>query len=155
MNEKASMVMRFVPHLLGIGVLLFAATDAPAKPAYATSTVNLRAAPGTTSEIVAKIPGGARVEAGECTDGWCEVTWQGKSGFSIATSLDMSGRPPVRRSAPGPGYQDGPDYVAGGPPVYYEEAPPPVYYAPGPYYGYYGPYYRGYGYRYRGWRRRW
>jgi uncharacterized protein YraI len=149
------MVMRFVPHLLGIGLLLAAATDAPAKPAYATSTVNLRAAPGTTSEIVAKIPGGSRIEAGECTEGWCEVTWQGKSGFSIATSLDMSGRPPPRGSAGPPrGYQDGPDYVEGGPPVYYE-AGPPVYYAPGPYYGYYGPYYRGYGYRYGGWRRRW
>src|ERR1700687_6039564 len=121
MNEKASMVMRFVPHLLGIGVLLLAATDALAKPAYATSTVNLRAAPGTTSEIVAKIPGGSRIEAGECTDGWCEVTWQGKSGFSIATSIDLSGRPPPRRSAP-PAYRDGPDYVAGGPPVYYEDA---------------------------------
>jgi len=112
MNEKASMIMRFVPHLLGIGVLLFAATDAPAKPAYATSTVNLRAAPGTTSEIVAKIPGGARVEAGECTDGWCEVTWQGKSGFSIATSLDMSGRP--RRS-----YQLAPHRRAVGPNAVY------------------------------------
>ena len=157
MNEKASMVMRFVPHLLGVGLLLVAATDVPAKPAFVTSTVNMRAAPGTTSEIVAKIPGGARIEAGDCSEGWCEVTWQGKSGFAIATALDLSGRPPPRRSAgPPPGYRDGPDYVAGGPPVYYEEVPPPVYYAvPPPYYGYYGPYYPGYGYRYRGWRRHW
>jgi uncharacterized protein YraI len=155
MNETATMIMKFAPYLLGIGVLLGTATGALAKPAYATSTVNLRAAPGTTSEIVAKIPGGSRFEAGECSEGWCEVTWQGKSGFAIATALDLSGRPPPRRPTRPPGYQDGTDYVEGGPPVYYEDAPPVYYAPPPPYYGYYGPYYRGYGYRYRGWRRRW
>ncbi len=161
LNETASKTMKLLPHLLCLGVLLGAATGAMAKPAYVTSTVNLRAAPGTTSEIVAKIPGGSRVEADNCTEGWCAVTWQGKSGFAIATALDMSGQVPQRRSARRPpAYADEPgDYVAEGPPVYYEgpayyDVPPPYYY--GPYYrpyGYYRPYYRGYGYR--GWRRHW
>ena len=142
--------MRLTPHLLCLGVLLGAATPAMARPAYVASTVNLRAAPGTTSEIVAKIPGGSLVDADNCTEGWCEITWKDKRGFAIATALDMSGRVPQPRSARPPVYEDGPDAIVEGPPVYYEgpayyDAPPPYYY------GYDRPYYRGY----RGWRRHW
>ncbi|HEY1310190.1 MAG TPA: SH3 domain-containing protein [Pseudolabrys sp.] len=116
-----------------------------AKPAYVATTVNLRAAPGTTSEVVAKIPGGSLIDAENCTEGWCAVNWQGKSGFAIATALDMSGRLPQPRTARPRGpvvYEDDAEYVVGGPPVYYETRP---------YYYGYGPYYRG-GW---GWRHRW
>ena len=134
--------MRYTPHILSLAVLLGAATGAVAKPAYVASTVNLRAAPGTTSEVVAKIPGGSLIDAGECSEGWCAVTWQDKSGFAIQSALDMSGRVPQRRAARAPVYADEPEEVIVGPPVYYE---------PGPYYYGYGPYYR------RGWggRHRW
>ena len=47
-------------------VLLSGAT-ARAEPAYVASTVNLRAAAGTTNEIVAKIPAGALVDASNCS----------------------------------------------------------------------------------------
>ena len=120
-----------------------------AKPAYVASTVNLRAAPGTTSEIVGKIPGGSLIDADNCSEGWCAVSWQDKKGFAIQSALDLSGRVPQRQSAPqrpsAPAgvYYEQPDYIAEGPPVYY--APPPPYY-----YGY-GPYYR----RPWGWRRHW
>jgi uncharacterized protein YraI len=105
-----------------------------AKPAYVASTVNLRAAPGTGSEIVAKIPGGSLVDAHACTDGWCEVSWQEKTGYAIQTALDLSGRVPQRRPA-GPVYRQGPEvidgpYVEG--PIYYD--PPPAVYYRGPYY---------------------
>jgi uncharacterized protein YraI len=142
-------VMKIAKHVFCVAALALAATlsalPALAKPAYVLSTVNLRAAPGTTNEIVGKIPGGTLVETDSCTDGWCAVTWQGKSGFAIQTALDLSGRVPQRRAAPSPGYYGGPAYddevVVEGPPVYY--APPPPYY-----YGYYGrPYW--------GWRHRW
>jgi uncharacterized protein YraI len=145
--------MRYTPNLLrqisclmsSLGILLGAATGALAKPAYVATTVNLRAAPGTTSEVVAKIPGGSLIDADNCTDGWCAVNWQGKSGFAIATALDMSGRVPQRSVARGPGptvYEDEPEYVAEGPAVYY---------GPRPYYYGGGPYWRG-GW---GWRHRW
>jgi uncharacterized protein YraI len=136
--------MRLTPYLLCFGLLLGAATGALAKPAYVASTVNLRAAPGTTSEIVAKIPGGSLLDVKDCSENWCEVTWQDKSGFAIQSALDLSGRVPQRRSAAPPRvYSDRSDVVVEGPAVYY--APPPPYY-----YGY-GPYYR----RPWGWRRRW
>jgi uncharacterized protein YraI len=120
--------------VLAFGLLLGAAGGAFAKPAYVPSTVNLRAAPGTTNEIVGKIPGGSLVDAENCTDGWCAVTWQGKSGFAIQTALDLSGRVPP--SAQRRVYGEGPEYVEG-PPVYY--GPPAVYVAP---YYYHRPWYR-------------
>lgn len=128
--------MRLTSYLLCFGLLLGSASFAAAKPAYVLSTVNLRAAPGTTNEIVAKIPGGSLVDAESCTDGWCAVTWQEKSGFAIQTALDLSGRVPQRASAPvsgpPPGYRaPPPGYVVEEPPVYYGG---PVYYDYGPYY---------------------
>ena len=146
------MPIKITALLFSCGLLLGGAALASAKPAYVGSTVNLRAAPGTTSEVLAKIPGGSLVDAGECSEGWCAVTWQDKSGFAIQSSLDMSGRVPAQRSTQptgtlsrGPAYR-GPVYADE--PVYDE--PPVVYYEPRPYYyGTYGPYYR----RSWGWRR--
>ena len=124
----------FLQGIVGLAALVGAASGALAKPAYVASTVNLRAAPGTTSEIVAKIPGGSLIDAGDCTDGWCAVTWQEKSGFAIQTALDLSGRVPPHRVVRRPAY--GPVYVDE-PPVYY--VPPPLYVRP----YYFGrPYYR-------------
>src|ERR1700730_8402421 len=99
--------MRYTPNLLcqvsclatTLVVLMAGASAAMAKPAYVASTVNLRAAPGTTSEIVSKIPGGSLIDADNCTEGWCAVTWQGKSGFAKETALDMTGRVPQRSGA--------------------------------------------------------
>ena len=145
-------------HLLGLAVTCVA-MPALAKPAYVASTVNLRAAPGTGSEIVAKIPGGSLVDAGGCDGGWCEISWQDKKGFAIQTALDMSGRVPQPRAAAaaGPAYRSGPQgpqgpQVVEGPrvvdgPVYYDAPPPVVYYG--------GPYYRPYYRPYWGWRRHW
>jgi len=154
-NATESTAMKHARILFSLAVLALTATPALARSAYVASTVNLRAAPGTTSEIVGKIPGGSVVDAKDCSEGWCAVSWHGKSGFSIQTALDMSGRLPNRtaRRAYRPDVDDGPDadygpgrgYVVEGGPVY--AAPPPVYYS-GPYYG---PYYRPYW----GWRRHW
>ena len=144
--------MRSMPRLLGYALcvgIVAAAGAASAGPAYVPSTVNLRAAPGTTSEILAKIPGGSLIDANECSEGWCAVTWQGKSGFAKQTALDMSGRVPQQRAAQRqPNRVQDDVYVDEGPADYVAEAPP-VYYAPRPYYYGYGPYYRSWGYRYR------
>jgi hypothetical protein len=138
-------------------VTLLAAASAAAEPAYVTSTVNLRSGATTSSDIVAKIPGGSLVDASKCSE-WCEVEWQGKSGFAIASALDRSGRvrPPGATAAPRRSYSAGAyieddDYVPVEPPYYY--APPPYYYGYRPYYGMRGGY--GYGYGYRRGGRRW
>ena len=139
-------------------LVLLPAASATAEPAYVASTVNLRAAAGTGNEIIAKIPGGSLVDTANCSD-WCEVEWQGKKGFAIATALDRSGRIPGPRAAarrPAPvadgGYVED-DYVPVSPPAVYV-APGPYYYGYGYGYGYrrYYGYRGGYGYR-RGYRR--
>jgi uncharacterized protein YraI len=122
--------------------LTLSATSLAAAPAFVLSNVNLRSGPATTNDVVLLIPAGAVVEANNCNDGWCAVTWQDKTGFAIQTALDMSGRPHVSYGAPQP--SPGPGYAVG-PPV--PVGPPVVYYGPG--YGYYGPY-GGWG-----WHRRW
>lgn len=110
--------------LIGTGLLL-ATGSALAKPAYVPSTVNLRAGPGTDKDILGKIPSGSLIDVGECTGGWCTVTWQDKNGYAIETAIDFSGRVPPRRTVSR-------RYYVEEPPIYYEVPPPPVYY--GPYY---------------------
>jgi len=141
--------MKIASHVLGI-VIACVAMPAMAKPAYVASTVNLRAAPGTGSDVVAKIPGGSLIDAGGCDEGWCEVTWQDKKGFAIQTALDMSGRVPQSRAVSAGPYRQAPrgEQIVEGPevadgPVYYDPPPPVVYYG--------GPYYRPYW----AWRRHW
>ena len=109
-------------------------------PAAVNTNVNLRQGPGTNYPIVITIPAGAPVAVTGCSGAWCQVTFQGQSGYIIATSL---GAPPPLRPYP-PGYPPPP------PPLY-----PPPYYGPPPY-GYYGPgpYWRHRGY-YGGWHRHW
>jgi len=140
--------MNFTRLLLCAGALIAAsATSAYAATAYAITNVNLRSGPATTNEILGRIPGGARIDATDCKDGWCSVTWNGKNGFAIQTALDTSGRAPARR-APRAYYGGEEEVYAGGPPVYYG---PPLayYYGPPAYYYGGGPYWRG------GWGGRW
>src|SRR5579872_4102072 len=103
-HERESSAMKTAHILLGVGALMFSAMPAFAKPAYVASTVNLRAAPGTKSEIVTKIPGGSLIDAGDCSEGWCEITWQDKKGFAIQTALDLTGRVPHRAAVRRPVY---------------------------------------------------
>jgi hypothetical protein len=143
---------------LSCALLLFAGA-AFAKPGVAISTVNLRAEANTTSAVVTKIPGGGRVDVGECNDGWCAVTFQGKSGYSIQTSLDTSGKPrSIARRALPPAVAPNEDFepvapYGPRPPGYVVVPGPGIVYAPGPYYYGYGPYggYRRWGYGYRRW----
>jgi uncharacterized protein YraI len=101
--------MKIARLTLCVGALaIVSATSAMAAPAYVMTNVNMRSGPATTNEIVSKIPGGSLVEASNCKDGWCEVSWQGKNGFAIQTALDLSGRVPSRprtsyQAVPGPG----------------------------------------------------
>lgn len=126
-----------------------------AKPGLSTTNVNLRAASNTTSEVLAKIPAGAPLDVGDCTDGWCAVTYMDKSGFAIATALDTSGRPrprPVRRA---PRVVGPDDYVPATRVYPMYPAAPGYYYGPRPYYGwgaYLGPrWVGGWGYGWRRW----
>jgi hypothetical protein len=141
-------VMTFPRLLCAAAIVLVSVAGAAAKPGVATSNVNLRADPNTASDVLVKIPAGARVEIGDCNDGWCAVTYRGKSGHSIESAFDTSGRAPPRRQARraprGPGYVYDDDDVVDGPapPGYVRVPGPRVYVEPAPYgyRPYWGPY---------------
>ena len=121
------------------------------KSALALANVNLRSGPGTDTAIVTTIPGGSTVHVAGCQGEWCAVTWNGRRGFAVASSLATGGarqarQRPARRAYVASAEDDAPVVYAA--PGYYP--PPPVVYGPG-YYRYYGPryYYR------RGWWGRW
>jgi uncharacterized protein YraI len=130
--------MKFASQLVSVGVLLASVTIATAKPGYVLTTVNLRAAPGTGAEIVTKIPGGSLIESKGCEQGWCEVSWQEKTGYAIQTALDLSGHVPVvtpnsaaqaprvRTAAPLQSYR--PRGFVVDEPIYYDPPPAVVYY---------------------------
>jgi hypothetical protein len=127
---------------------------ASAAPGVVNTAVNLRQGPGTSTPIIGKIPAGSPVDVGTCSGEWCQATYQGMSGYVIATALAQGGGPggpggpPPGVLPPGsPPPPPPPGYAGPPPPPGY--GPPPPYPYPGPYYG---PYYYGYGpYWRRGW----
>ncbi len=137
---------------------------ASAAPGVVNTTVNLRQGPGTSTPIIGKIPAGSPVEVGACSGEWCQATFQGMSGYVIASALAQGGAPggpppgappPPGYAGPPPGYGGPPPAIgpppgyAGPPPGYAGPPPYPYPYGPGPYYG--GPYYYGYGPYWRRW----
>jgi uncharacterized protein YraI len=72
--------------LAAVTVLALTAA-ASAKPLTLPAETNLRAAPGTKSEVVTLMPKGSEVEVGECDAGWCKVKFGDKDGFAIGRNL--------------------------------------------------------------------
>jgi Bacterial SH3 domain len=107
--------MKFAPMAAGAAtaaaaLLVLSAPAVQAAPALATNNVNLRQGPGTNFPVITTIPGGSTVDVSGCQGQWCAVTWQGRSGYTIATSLDQGGGPsgpgggqPGAEGAPPPG----------------------------------------------------
>lgn len=122
-------------------VILLSVVTATAKPIATTGETNLRKGAGTDTEVLTLIPKGGVVEVGDCTNGWCAASFDGKDGFVIARNVGLGPRPAPRGRAMGrvQVYDEGPVY-----------GPPPVYYRR--YYGYpYGWGYRGWGWGWRVW----
>jgi hypothetical protein len=72
--------------LAAVTVIAFTAAAA-AKPVTLSAETNLRAAPGTKSEIVTLIPKGSQIEVGDCDAGWCKVKFGDKEGFAIGRNV--------------------------------------------------------------------
>lgn len=81
--------------LAAVTAIAFTAAAA-AKPVTLPAETNLRAAPGTKSEVVTLIPKGSEVEVGECDAGWCKVKFGDKEGFAIGRNV---GEAPAKTAA--------------------------------------------------------
>src|ERR1700759_3998435 len=93
--------MRFVRAAASAAaVTLLLAGVATAKPIATVAETNLRKGAGTDTEILTLIPKGTTVEAGECTNGWCAASLDGKDGYVIARNVGRAPRPAPRRRGP-------------------------------------------------------
>jgi len=85
--------------------------------ASVTATVNLRSGPGTDQEIITTVPARSMVQVSGCTGEWCEVTWNGRSGYAIARNLSIGAPRQAGPYGPQPGYPGGyeqrPGYAGG------------------------------------------
>jgi hypothetical protein len=94
--------------------LILSAGAAAAAPAVAESAVNLRAGPGPQYEVLATIPGGATVDLAGCTGSWCQVSFNGETGYAsrnyLALAGDVGPSAGVVAVAPGYAYDDTPLY---------------------------------------------
>jgi Bacterial SH3 domain len=132
-------------------VTILSVVWAQAKPIATSGETNLRKGPGTDTDILTLVPKGTTVEVGDCSNGWCKVSWNGQDGYVIARNLGMgpAPAPPGGPTAP-PGYPTAPPGYHYGPPMAY--APGPYVVGPRVIYPYpYRPFYRPYW----GWRRWW
>ena len=118
--------------------LLLSVGAAAAAPATVSTDLNMRSGPGTQYGVVATIPAGATVDVGGCTGSWCQVNFDGTSGYASASYLSGgAAATPSVGVAVAPGYVYDDDYYDYG-------------YTYGPSFGFYaGPRYR------HGWRGHW
>ena len=83
-------------------VLLLFALGAPlfgcGESATAKIEVALRNAPRSDSNIVTRIPEGSAVKLSKCSDGWCQVSWNGQQGYAFAKNFVIGG-PQTRADA--------------------------------------------------------
>jgi uncharacterized protein YraI len=122
---------------------LVPAVCAMAKPVTLGGDVNLRTSPGTNSAVLTLIPKGTSLEVGKCSNGWCQISFNGQDGYVYAQKLGIAPRP-----APGGPVYAEEEIVDEGPVVY---GPPPAYVVGPPvFFGFYG----GWGYHH-GWHRHW
>jgi uncharacterized protein YgiM (DUF1202 family) len=85
--------MQFARTILAAVTVIAFSAAATAKPVTLSTETNLRAAPGTKSEVVTLIPKGSEIEVGDCDAGWCKVKFGDKEGFAIGRNL---GEAPVQ-----------------------------------------------------------
>ncbi|WGD31589.1 SH3 domain-containing protein [Ancylobacter sp. WKF20] len=85
--------MHFAKSLMVAAGLLMAGTvAASARPAVATTDLNIRSGPGTRYAVIGSLPAGTQVNTGGCAGSWCRVG----GGFVSASYLAFGGRAPAR-----------------------------------------------------------
>ena len=86
--------MRALIKMLAAAVALAMSTGAAfAVMGKTTTDVALRTAPAAQAELILNIPGGALVNVGHCSHGWCGVTWYNYGGYLRASALQFQSTP--------------------------------------------------------------
>jgi uncharacterized protein YraI len=87
-SEKEEFVMKLRGAL--VAALLLTPAAALAAPGIVTTSVSMRAGPGTGFPTVNRVPGGARVNIHGCIrgDAWCDVSWTDNRGWVSSRYLE-------------------------------------------------------------------
>ena len=76
--------------LLGAAaVLLLSAGAAAAAPAVSRSDLNVRSGPGTEYGVVGVIQAGETVDVASCNGAWCQVAFEGGTGYANRSYLQI------------------------------------------------------------------
>jgi uncharacterized protein YgiM (DUF1202 family) len=62
--------------------------------AYTKDAIGLRAEPKLTASVIATLAAGVRVRVNSCSEGWCNVSTKGLTGFVIEQFLIRNTPPP-------------------------------------------------------------
>ena len=73
--------------------LLLSVGAAAAAPAVSRADLNVRSGPGTGYGVVGVIQAGETVDVGGCQGNWCQVSFDGGTGFANRSYLQMAGAP--------------------------------------------------------------
>jgi uncharacterized protein YraI len=83
--------------MLGTSLFVIAAGSANAATLTVENRSVVRAGPGSTFSVIGQMPAGTKVEVTDCTGGWCQVNFNGITGF--VSTPDLS---PARHSGNSP-----------------------------------------------------
>jgi uncharacterized protein YraI len=105
------MKLSLISCLTGFALTAFA-TSLSARPVIAIDLANLRSGPGVNYSVLGVIPPQAPLDVSSCSNKWCQVLWQGQTGY-ISSSL-LASSPPAAM-------------VSTAPPATVDVTPPPAY----------------------------
>jgi uncharacterized protein YraI len=78
--------------MLGFSLLVIATGSTNAAPLTAENQSVVRAGPGSTFSVIGQMPAGTKVEVTDCTGGWCQVNFNGITGFVSTADLSAARR---------------------------------------------------------------
>jgi len=73
--------------LLALG--LTAALSGCSDPGVVGVQAKLQEAPSLDSAVLAVIPKGSAIKVGDCNNGWCRVSWNGRDGYVLTKSVHL------------------------------------------------------------------
>jgi uncharacterized protein YraI len=89
-GRRARLRFAFLAAALSAG--LFGCTD----PGIVTALVKLQQTPADNSEVLATIPKGSSVSVGNCSNGWCRISWNDREGYALSKYVRTGD--PLRRT---------------------------------------------------------
>jgi len=91
----------------GLALLLAGLLTSCSDSGTVTNEAKLQQTPADSSKVLAIIPPGTPIKVGDCSNGWCRVSWSGHDGYVLTKSVHLSER--AFRNTPEPDRPPGED----------------------------------------------